>query len=214
MKEDPNSVFSFRHLIAKRGDLLPHTKLVLLTLSLHMTERGDVAYPPMETLAQETGLSEKAVEKHLAFAESAGMLTRELLGHSARHWNGPAALAVAPVSEKAAPLPSPSDALFEEQFTGFWDAYPLRKGKEQAKKALRKALTKTDFETILEGAIAYDEECAAKGTEEKYIKFAQGWLNGERWKDYTGENAPRRGASVSSRLGVREHVPASVARRD
>jgi len=71
-------LFSWRGAIASaESPLKPTTRLVLLTLSLHMNEKGGSAWPSLPRLAEETGLLEKTVREHLHLAVRAGWLTRE-----------------------------------------------------------------------------------------------------------------------------------------
>ena len=75
-----------------------------------------------------------------------------------------------------------------EQFETFWQAWPLKKGKEPARKALTKALQAgADFDTIMAGVEAYKRELgpisAGKTFDGRTPKWAQGWLNDQRWTD-------------------------------
>jgi len=81
--------------------------------------------------------------------------------------------------KRAKPRPKPTT----EQFERFWSAYPLRKGKEKALERFL-ALTPEDAEQAIYGAERYATECKQKGTENTYVKWAQGWLNERRFKDY------------------------------
>ena len=67
-------LFSWRGAICD-SDLPPITRLVALTLSLHMNERGGSCFPSVTTLQRETGLSRNAVLKALRSLETAGWLT-------------------------------------------------------------------------------------------------------------------------------------------
>jgi uncharacterized protein YdaU (DUF1376 family) len=71
----------------------------------------------------------------------------------------------------------------EEQFDRFWSVYPIRKGKAAARKLFR-ALSPADAEHAINAARQYAAECEAKGTEPKYRKYAEGWLNARRFEDY------------------------------
>lgn len=68
-------------------------------------------------------------------------------------------------------------------FDGFWAVYPLRKGKAPAKEAFLRIL-RTEVATIdkiMAGTRAYAGERAGKDPTK--TKFAQGWLNDQRWED-------------------------------
>ena len=72
-------------------------------------------------------------------------------------------------------------ASLPQGFEEFWNTYPAKKGKQPAIKAYREALKRTSPETILEGARRYAEELAARPDQK--VKYAQGWLNDNRWED-------------------------------
>ena len=79
----PKLLFDWRWLIASdKGPASPTTRHVLLTLSVHMGVNGDRAHPSESCLAEETGLSERAVGIHLQKAVDAGWITRK------PHWEG------------------------------------------------------------------------------------------------------------------------------
>ena len=69
-----------------------------------------------------------------------------------------------------------------EQFERFWAAYPLRKGKSKAFERFM-ALTPEQAEKAVVAAQAYAAECTAKGIEDRYRKWPQGWLNERRFED-------------------------------
>ncbi len=68
-------LFSWRSQIAE-SELAPTTRLVALTLSLHMSERGDSCYPSLILQAKETGLAKSTVVKALKELEAEGFLER------------------------------------------------------------------------------------------------------------------------------------------
>lgn len=72
---DLKPLFTWRTAIAK-SNLPPNARLVALTLSLHMSELGDRAFPSLETQASETGLARSTVARWLKYLESNGWLAR------------------------------------------------------------------------------------------------------------------------------------------
>jgi len=66
-------LFSWRAAICD-SDLPPTTRLVALTLSLHMNERGGSAFPKQATLARESGLNVETVRDHLRMLRETGWL--------------------------------------------------------------------------------------------------------------------------------------------
>jgi hypothetical protein len=68
--------WSWRHAITQ-SELQPLTRLVLFTLSIHMSEAGENCYPSQDLLCLETGLTPPTLRKHLKLAEKAGWIVIE-----------------------------------------------------------------------------------------------------------------------------------------
>lgn len=62
------------------------TRHVLLTLALHMDATGGSCWPSVRTLAEETGLSRRAVMEHIEKAASEGWVKRWVRGAGGRGW--------------------------------------------------------------------------------------------------------------------------------
>lgn len=69
-----------------------------------------------------------------------------------------------------------------DPFEEFWAEYPIRKGKKEARAAFTKALRRAELDTILAGVRAYTVSLGPNPDPSK-VKWAQGWLNGDRWND-------------------------------
>ena len=82
------------------------------------------------------------------------------------------------------PLLVNTEVVGEVEFEQFWAVYPKHSGKKKAKEAFKKALKKTTADIIIAKAKEYADEVKKKWTEDKYIKWAQGWLNDERYLDW------------------------------
>ena len=61
---------------SEHGPTDPTTRLVLMTLSLHMNQLGEQAFPSQRLLATRSGLSERSVRAHLQIAEREGWVQR------------------------------------------------------------------------------------------------------------------------------------------
>lgn len=86
-EERLSPLFTWRSAVASQfGPSKPTTRHVLLTLSLHMNERGGSCFPSTETLALETGLSQRSVEEHLRVAEQGGWIRRRGMGLAGQGW--------------------------------------------------------------------------------------------------------------------------------
>lgn len=90
--------------------------------------------------------------------------------------------------------PNPQGGLFESQddlteedanFDAFYAAYPVKKGKANARKAWDKAIRKTPAATIIEAAKRYADflQNPPKGRFIPTPKYPQGWLNGGHYED-------------------------------
>ena len=69
---------------------------------------------------------------------------------------------------------------YPEEFEVFWKIYPIRKDKRKAFKAWRNAIRRAAISDINEGAIRYRND---PNRTEEFSKYAEGWLNGDRWLD-------------------------------
>lgn len=106
----------------------------------------------------------------------------------------------------AAPLgPSPDPALpglgatkvrrrkviDDPRFTEFWEAYPRRLGKGDARKAWTKQLgLGVDPAVMIAGALRYAE--TRRNEDPEYTPYPSTWLNGERWTDEPADRPARR----------------------
>lgn len=81
------------------------------------------------------------------------------------------------------PAKRPDRKLIAEGFVAFWQAYPLRKGKEAAAKAFARALTRIDDPDPLGVILAGIERCQREWDDPKYIPHPSTWLNQGRWAD-------------------------------
>ncbi|MBB2928369.1 helix-turn-helix domain-containing protein [Paraburkholderia silvatlantica] len=77
--------WTWRHAIIN-SSLRATTRHVLLTLSCHVNDAGEPAYPSTALLAVETGLSERAVITHLHEAAAAGWLIVRKHGYGGQKW--------------------------------------------------------------------------------------------------------------------------------
>lgn len=85
MAEQDNRALAWMRAV-RDSDLESTMKHVLLTLGTRMDPDGGSCYPSTRTLAADTGLSRRTVEKHLRSAEERGWLRRERAGHSGQGW--------------------------------------------------------------------------------------------------------------------------------
>lgn len=77
--------WSWRHAILK-SSLAATTRHVLLTVSCRMNEHGQSCYPTMATIAKDSGLSVRAVSKHIKIASKANWLEISKHGFAGQRW--------------------------------------------------------------------------------------------------------------------------------
>ncbi len=91
------ALFTWRSAVASKHGPHSSVRLVLLTLGLHMNEKGGSCFPSQATLAEETGLTIKTVRDRLQEAEEQGWIIRGEKGASGQGWKRHEYRAVIPV---------------------------------------------------------------------------------------------------------------------
>lgn len=89
----------------------------------------------------------------------------------------------------------------DASFDRFWNAFPKRRrtGKGKAREAWKKALKKSDAETLISAAAEYAASDVGQG---EFAKMPSSWLNGECWTD----EREAWGTPVVSRVATEEDV--------
>lgn len=103
----------------------------------------------------------------------------------------------------------------EEQFTAFWNSFPNKKGKGDARKAFETAIKKTTLDAMLTAITKY---VSCKPDWQAY-KHPGPWLRGEHWDDEWEPQQPKASAgsytSIASRFSTREeYLAADMARAE
>lgn len=75
----------------------------------------------------------------------------------------------------------PATESLECEFNTFWQSYPRKVGKGQARKAFGKAVLKEQPQVIIDAAVRY--AMSRSGQDIRYTPYPASWLNGERWTD-------------------------------
>lgn len=78
-------------------------------------------------------------------------------------------------------------APYSKQFEEWWKHWPVKRDKKRAYPAFEKALKRAKLADLIAGAVAYGKYL--KAHPEQSPKFAEGWLNDDRWNDDLGSNA-------------------------
>lgn len=81
----------------------------------------------------------------------------------------------------------------DPDWSAFWDSYPRKVGKGQARKAWKTALTKAAPADIIAGAQRYRDD---PGRDPKFTAHPSTWLNGERWTDQAAVARPATDAAT------------------
>lgn len=103
-------LFTWRSALCE-SDLPPTTRHVLLTLSLHMNERGGSCFPSSRILAAETGLTRRTVESHLRKAVALGWIEKAPQSRRSDGTFTPAQYRAMRPGERASHGPGETDAL-------------------------------------------------------------------------------------------------------
>ena len=75
------SMYNWRMVALKHGDLPPNSNFILLYLSTFMNAHGDSCFPSIVKISKDTGLSKPTVIKHLNVLRSEGWLTSKSIGN-------------------------------------------------------------------------------------------------------------------------------------
>lgn len=86
----------------------------------------------------------------------------------------------------------------DPDFAAFWNVYPRKAGKGQARPAWKTAITKrkADPKAIILAAERYRDDPRRRASEPKFTKHPGTWLNGECWLEYQ-DGAPADLAAVA-----------------
>lgn len=97
-----------------------------------------------------------------------------------------------------------------DPFDDFWDSYPRKAGKGQARKAWTGALKKVDSTTLIKAAADYARWCANGGVSSPdFIAHPSTWLNGERWLDERpARAAPTNGSRLDGHVALINQIAA------
>lgn len=108
-------------------------------------------------------------------------------------------------------------ALFDElpiqhrehcRFDEFWPIFPRKEGKKKAKEAYDKARLRDSQDNIIFGAKAYRRQYDADDREDRdrFFKYAQGWLNDDRWRDFSERDDDDDDAPDLSKMTPQQHA--------
>lgn len=95
-------------------------------------------------------------------------------------------------------------------FTQFWEQYPIKRGKQEATKAYEKAIKKISHEKIMDALETYKNYLQENPNTK--IKYAQGWLNSERWDDeYEKDTRIQNTFTKNKEIAIKLHERSVIA---
>lgn len=99
----------------------------------------------------------------------------------------------------------------DKQIEVIYTAYPKKKGKGAADRAIRSALKKLPFDDLLQAVQKFAE--AEKGKDPKYIPYPATWFNQERWLDENDPPALPSLSKIRERFGRQEITKDDIEHR-
>jgi hypothetical protein len=211
-----SAYFSWQHAILK-SQLKPTTKHVCLTIGCHMAADGSGCFPSYATIAEESGLSRRAVIEHVCLAIEEGYLQldqrfRDNGSHSSNLYLPIMPEGGAPASpggerpalgggERRAPLltdqssnrPSDNTPISPQRFDDFWGAWPTHERKRDRRRCeelWRRANLDASADVILLALGLWKMGAEWKRDRGKYIPAPLVWLRNERWENPPPQTEP------------------------
>lgn len=177
-------------------------KVVLLCLARYSNGRGE-CFPSQVTLAEDACVSERTVRDSLRWLQDHGYIEIVSRPNTSNFYiitamkeedmDRPANSAAEgdniskiDFSKRKSNTTYPANSagrVDDPFFLSFWQAYPRRIGKGEARVAFAKACRKDDPNVIVQAAIAYAKHCDEMNIEPQYRPHPATWLNQERWED-------------------------------
>ena len=187
---------SFKHMAwameVRVGD--PLAKLLLVALADRADKERGQCWPSLSRLCEDTEMSKASVTRRLSYLEQRGFVHRTQRDQSSTLYTLPLteltmSLTETPpcLSQRHKPI---SNNLSENQdimFEDFWQVYPKKVGKGQARIAFRSAIKKATKDELISSAQAFAQQHAA--TDKQFVPHASTWLNGERWLDESNQSS-------------------------
>lgn len=191
-------------LAMKQEGLKPTTKIVLYWIADHHNGETGKCVPSHRRLSKLCGISRQSVINHIQILEEKGLIKSEqrvrengsgtsnsyllTLSEVVNNLDTPCTKSVHPrVKKDDTPNLGTNNLgiepkIFGDQgFQDFWERYPRKIGKGNARKAFQSAIKKVDLSKILNSVD--DFALLADSREQKFIPHPATWLNQERWDD-------------------------------
>lgn len=111
--------------------------------------------------------------------ESEGEQTCTIVPANMNYSSGKGELECTPTTPKLPTKATPN--IYPPDFEDFWKRYPKKTGKQAAFRRWKEAVKRADPTLIIEKAGEYAR--SVQGTEKRFIKNPEGWLNAGRYED-------------------------------
>ena len=176
---------------SKIGD--PLAKLLLIALADRADKDTGQCWPSIARLCEDTEMSRASVTRRLIKLEEKGLIKRTQRDQKSTLYTLSLTETILSLTETGGSLSQRhepitdnqsenlNDMVFNEQFEDWWQHYPKKNGKGNARLCYKKALKKVTHEELIQAIKIFSEQCRYK--EKEFIPWASTWLNGERWLD-------------------------------
>lgn len=182
----------------------PTTKLILMCLADHANEDDRTCWPAISTIARKCDVSRATVKRRMQQLEQYGLISRRSrTGDSTLYY-------IMPTEENGGVVQSEPGSLLSQgrftvepgggsllshkpsinhqepevcRFSEFWDCFADKRGRAAALRTWKRHKLNNIADEVIAGARRY---AANRGSDRRYWKQAQGWLNDGRWADETG----------------------------
>lgn len=187
---------------------------LFVVLARYADNQTHQAYPSRETLAQRMECSTSSIDRATEELISVGALTKKQRHNSSLIYTlmmtkgvvtsdegGSSPMTRGVVTHDDLTITTELEPVndIQRHFNDFWEIYPRKLGKGEAKQAFFKAVNRFGLEIVMEGVrrFAADPNLPAP----QFVPRASTWLNQERWDD-----APYEAPDVSKIPGVQVGV--------
>lgn len=186
---------SFVHMAAamhsKIGD--PLAKLLLIAIADRADKDTGQCWPSIARLCEDTEMSRASVTRRLTLLEEKGFIVRTQRDQQSTLYTLSLTETTLSLTETGGSLSQRHEpisnnlsenlknTIINQQFEDWWQHYPKKTGKGQARNAYRAAVKKVTHEELVEAADRFSQQ--SQHTEKQFIPHASTWLNGERWLD-------------------------------
>lgn len=169
----------------------PTTKLILFLLSNYADENNS-CYPSEKHLGKLAGVSDRTVRRSLKWLSENNMVDiKPKLGTSNRYIvrvDSTVDTSDHPPRTSMTSNTKDYTKLYDHEFENWWNIYPRKVNKYQAKIKYRSARKKYAKDLLEKTTEFFSQVCTQQGTEERFIPHPSTWLNQKRFLDYEYEN--------------------------